>query len=379
MSKKYEINIQNDPELTKLVRSLASKNAQTLAEAQEAVAAFIQVVALEVIAQAPTIGNLFRTISYEKGTAPYIPLDAYYDVRDRNYLQIWQSSAPGGLATNFVKGLARFVADTYDLSSAISIFKEDAAGGRVDILASTIERLAQEFLIYHDTVSAQVLLAALGQARYTNLAGAQAAQGIRVATADTFQLDDMNRVITLLQRMRPSWVGGTPVGGQTISHLVGSPEFHEELRSIAYQPQNTRNGATTTSGATSLSAPDDVRESVFNAAGNASFYGVDLINLYEMGVGQPYNTIFSTYIGATAIDGGAAFNPAIEEVVLALSLNTNKNSLIRIVERSVTDGSTLNVEVDDQFTVRSKKLGWFVEQREGRVVTDSRNLGFLVM
>lgn len=375
---KYEVSIKENSDIGKLIRALASRKREEFDAATEAVAAFIQVVALEVIAQAPTVGNFFKTITYEKGTAPYIPLDTYYDVRDRNYIQVWSQSMPGGLATNFVKGLARMVADTYSLETAASMFKEDAAGGRVDILAATIERMAQELLIAHDTNSASVISAALGQSLYTPVGGGtQIPQGIRTNNANQFGMDDFNRVITLLQRIRPSWVGGTPVGGNTISHLVGSPEFMEQVRSIAYQPQNTR-AVPDTNESTVLAAPDSVREAVFNAAGNPSFYGVELVNLYEMGVGQPYNTLFANYIGSTNV-GGSAFTAASDEVVWALNLNVNKNALIRIVERGVDDGSTLNVMPDDSFPMRSEKVGWWARQKEGRVITDSRSLGFLIM
>lgn len=378
MSKNYEITIQEGSDVSKLIRSLASKNRSEFDAAMEAVAAFIQEVALSVIAQAPTVGNFFRTVSFDKGTAPVIPLDTYYDVKDRGFIQVWSQTMAGGLPSSFVKGLARMIADTYTIGSAVSMFKDDAAGGRVDILASTIERMAQELLIAHDTNSASVLSAALGQARYTNLAGAQAPQGIRAGTADVFTLNDFNRVITLLQRIRPSWVGGTPVGGQQISHLVGSPEFHEQLRSMAYQPQNTRAGSLATQGATAVPATDAVRTQVFNAGGVPSFFGVNLVNLYEMGVGQAYNSLFSSFIGSTTVEG-SAFNPATEEVVWALNLSTNKNALIRLVEKDTADGSTLSVLPDDSFPLRSEKFGFYAKQKEGRVVTDSRNLAFVIV
>lgn len=377
MSTPYQISIKDDAEVTKLVRALASKNRAEFEAAQEAIAAFIGDVILNVVEQAPVIGNLFTTVTYDEGTPATLPLDVYYDVKDRSYLRVWTQSTAGGLASNFVHGLDELPVSTYNLTSAISMLKKYAKNGRLDVVAATMERMAQEILVKQEINSASVLLSALGEARHTNVAGAEVPNGIRVGDAGRFAMNDFNRIITLLQRMRPSWVGGSPIGSNVISHLIGSPEFHEQLRSIAYQPQNTVNGATTTSGATSIAAPEGLRNGVFNAAGSASFYGVELLNVYELGVGQDYNTLFDAAIGATAIDGGAAFDGATEEVALALNLRGNTRALTRLVERG--ENGTLVVTPDDSFPTRSEKVGFVGSLREGRVITDTRQLGFLVM
>lgn len=377
MSKKYEISIAQDAEINKMVKQLGSRNRAEFDAAMEAVAAFIGDVVLNVVDQAPVISNLFTTVTYNDGAAPSLPLDVYYDIRDRGFIQVWSQSAPGGLATNQVHGLNELMVTTYEVDSAVSMSKRYAREARLDVLAATIERMAGEFLVKQETDSANIISAALGQSTYTPVGGGAAVtQGIRVGTANYFGLDDFNRLITLLQRIRPSWVGGTPVGGNVVSHLVGSPEFHEQLRSIAYQPQNTRDGKLTTSGASSLSAPESVRSQVFDAAGNPTFYGVELLNVYEMGVGQPYNTLFDNYIGATTV-GGSAFDGAADEIVWGLSLSANKRALTRLVKTG--ENGILNVMPDDSFPMRSEKLGWYSRLEEGRVILDSRNLAYIVI
>ena len=377
-----QIKIEQDADLLKLVKSLGSRNRSEFDAAMEAVAAYVGDVILEVVEQAPVISNLFTTVTYNEGSAPSLPLDVYYDVKDKNYLQVWTQSIPGGLASNFVHGLNELMVACYDIMSAVSMHKRYAREARLDVLAATIERMIQEFLVVRETNAANVLFAAAGQARF---GPGNTPQVIRSATANVFQMDDFNRIITLLQRIRPSWVGGTPVGGNTVSHLIGSPEFHEQLRSIAYQPQNTRAGSIggTETSNTSISASDKVRDSVFSAAGNPSFFGVELVNVYEMGIGQPYNQLFANYIGATTFQGygggaAAAFTPASEEVVLALSLNSNRRALTRLVERNQETGTTLVVRPDDSFPMRSDKIGFYGAIREGVVSLDSRHISALV-
>ena len=379
MSNGYSINIKEDAELAKLIKGLASKNRAEFEAASEAMAAFIGDTVLQVVEAAPVISNLFTTVAYNEGSAPSLPLDVYYDIRDKNYLQVWTQSMPGGLATNFVHGLNELMVSTYELDSGISMLKKYARDARLDVLSATMERMAQEILIKQETVSAGVTSAVLGSATYSPVSGGAARlQGIRANTAGTFQLHDFNRLITLLQRIRPSWVGGTPTGGNVVSHLVASPEIHEDLRAIAYQPQNTRAGSIggSETSNTSLAAPDSIREGIFNAAGNVSFFGVELLNVFDLGVGQAYNTLFANYAGAAAIDGGAQFNAATEECLWALSLRSNPRALTRLVERSADNGGVLTTQPDDSFPMRSEKLGFFSKLREGRVILDSRNLAF---
>lgn len=378
MSNKYEISIAQDAEISKMIKQLASRNRAEFDAAMEAVAGFIGQVVLNVVEQAPVISNLFNTVTYNEGTAPSLPLDVYYDIRDRNYIQVWTQGVPGGLATNFTHGLNELMVSTYELDSAVSMFKKYARDARLDVLAATIERMAAEILVKQESNSANVISAALAQARYTPIGGgAPVPQGKKVGTANYFGMDDFNKIITLLQRIRPSWVGGTPVGGNVVSHLVGSPEFMEQIRSIAYQPQNTRPGSMTTSGATALSAPDSVRGQVFDAAGNPSFFGVELVNVYEMGVGQPYNTLFANYFGSTQYDGSNTFDAANDEILWALSLNSNKRALTRLVESG--ESGTLSVMPDDSFPLRADRLGFYSRLKEGRVILDNRNMAFAIL
>lgn len=374
MSTYGQIKIKKDSEAAKLIKMLGSKNRAEFDPATEAFAAFIVGVILQVVEQSPVVGNLFATESYNENTSPSIPLDVYFDIRDRDYIQVWTQTMPGGLATSFIQGLNEMMVSTYELDTAVSMLKKYARNARLDVLAASMERMAQEILIKQEINSANIISKALADARYTNNeTGASTPQVLRATEAGIFQLDDLNRLITLLQRVRPSWVGGTPVGGNTISHLIGSPELMEEIRSMAYEPVNTRAGSENTSGATALPASDGLRAEVFNAAGNVSFFGINLVNVFEMGKGNySYNQLFSSYAGATTF-GGSAFTPANEQIVWALNLNANPRALTRLVQES-DGGGRLQVMPDDSFPMRSEKFGYYGRLTEGRVVLDHRAL-----
>ena len=378
MSNYGKISIKPGSEAAKLITQLGSKNKLESIAAQEAFAAFIGPVIQMVVEQAPVISNLYSTETFLEGTAPSLPLDVYYDIKDRNFINVWTQSIAGGLATSEVKGLDEMYVNVYELDSAVSMPKKYAREARLNVVAATMARMAQEILIKQEINSASILLKASADARYdaTGNGLLDTPQVIRSQASNVFSLDEFNRLITLLARARPSWAGGSPVDGNAVTHLVLSPEMVEQIRSIAYQPVNTRSGAVTTSGATSLAAPESIRADMWKTAGLPSFFGVELVQAWEYGVGRKYNTLFKKYAGATTY-AGVAFDPTTEEVITALALNNNM-SLVKLVEQDA-GGGTVQVLPDDQWGMRADKVGFYSKVREGRVILDQRNIGSVIV
>jgi hypothetical protein len=187
-------------------------------------------------------------------------------------------------------------------------------------------------------------------------------------------MDDFNKIMTKYRRIVSSWVGGTPVGvNSSITDLFGSPEWMGQVRSIAYQPVNTRNGATTTSGASSIAATEEVRNKIFNSAGLPSLFDVDLHEYNELGVGQMYNNVFANYATGTysgyADSGTATFNSATEQAVVGLNLDWQ--NLIQLAQTDL-GGSEWSLQADDQFPNRSDKIGFWGQQSVGYVSVDNR-------
>lgn len=370
---KHFIDFDATPAQIAIVQKLGSKNREESFAAAEAIAAITAKPLLQVIDQEPVISNLFSTLTYDEGTPATIDLDPYFDVKTRNFLQVWSQTVGGGLATNFVQGISEMFVNCYDLFSAISMKKKQLRAGRIDHLAAHMSRLAQEVLKKQEVNAANVLMAAMAGARLdgdsANTANTNL-QFIDSTTAGVLQLDDFNKLMTAYARAVSSWVGGTPAGQKRkLSDLLLSPEKIGDVRAIAYQPMNTRAGSLTTSGATSLAAPEALREEIYRNAGNASIYGVELHEVQEMGVGQEYNTLFKSYIGTTAIGASnAAFNAATQELVIGL--NTAMFDLVRL--REVGSQGSFSLSVDDQFSVRSDTVGYFGGVREGYVSLENR-------
>ena len=72
-----KITIKKTDDQLALIRAMGSNNREEAYEAQAAVAELLSPVVSEVINNAPTIGNLYNTISYGEYENPSLPLDLF--------------------------------------------------------------------------------------------------------------------------------------------------------------------------------------------------------------------------------------------------------------------------------------------------------------
>ena len=153
---------------------------------------------------------------------------------------------------------------------------------------------------------------------------------------------------------------------------------------MAFEPLNTK----AASASFPLGGPEQFREDIYKNTGNPSIYGIELINVYDMGVGYAYNYVFNTY-ASVANNGSAAaypgfggvgtatFSPGSEQVILGI--DKRQDFLARLVENNPEDNSTLSVMADNQWSNRSEDVGFYSRLREGRVALDGRNVTTLIM
>jgi len=238
--------------------------------------------------------------------------------------------------------------------------------------------MAQEVLLKQTKTAFNVLATALVKGQGTSAtAGSQI---IGSTTENRFVLDDFNRLITKSKRINSSFNGGTPVGGTKsgITDLLVSPEMVEQLRSMAYNPINTIDAdGSATGGTDGQVAPDVLRQELFNAAGLPSFYGINIMEINSMGINQTFNKLFAAVVtaeGATVVGGGntGTFSQADDEIVIGI--DRSKDALIRPVVVGEGSPSELQVLVDDQFSVRQNKIGYYGKVEEGRICIDDRAL-----
>jgi len=370
-----KISLKRTPEQLELIKAMASKNRSVAYEAQVALAQFIGPVIAEVINNAPVLSNLFTSLQFNSEDNPSIPLDLYYDVTDEDYVQVYSNSVAGGLPQNqVVPTVSELKVATYSLDTAVSFDRRYAAKSRMDVVSKTFTRMAQEILLKQERTSANLIMGAVAQATTNGKDHV-----FRATTDGSFLLDDFNNMITRAKRINTAWNKGTPEGGRRgITDIMVSPEAVKALREMSYNPINTKTVGT----GNDLAAPESLRESVYNAGGGLpDFYGISIMEVNELGVGQKFNTIFDTIAGATSYSkadgtGGGVFDDAADEILLGL--DRGRDSLVKAIAVDEENGSEFQLTADDQYSIRQNKIGWFGGLEEGRMVLDNRALAGIV-
>ena len=376
-----KITLKRTPEQIELVKAMASKNRDVAYEAQVALAEFIGPVLAKVINQAPTLSNLFPNFAFSADESPSIPMDLYYDITDEDYVTVWSQAVPGGLPTNTVTpigGEMKFT--TYRLDSAIDFDKRYAQRSRMDVISKSFSRIAQEVLLKQERNSATLLLGALAESQTKGRNHV-----IKAANSGRLILDDFNRLLTLGKRINTAWTGGTPeggIGGRGVTDLIVSPEVVQGLREMAYNPINTKGTNT------DIVATDSMREAVYSNGGIPEFYGINIMELQEMGKGQRFNTLYASLVQGQTNDIGFKGDGGDPESFtfgntndseIIIGLDKRVESMLRAVATDSETGSEFSLVADDQYSVRQSKIGYYGSIEEGRMILDNRALFGLVV
>ena len=375
------ISLKRTEEQVELVKAMASKNREVSYEAQAALAEFIGPVLDEVVQQAPVVSNLFTSFEFNADDNPSIPLDLYYDITDEDYIQVYSTSIAGGMPTSTVAPThSELKFTTYTLDSAVEFLKKYAAKSRLDVVSKTFTRVAQEILLKQQRTSANILLGTLKDAVSTTYSGSSLRHVVDAGTAGTVKLDDFNKLLTRAKRINTSWAGGTGEGsGRGITDLMVSPEVVQNLREMAYNPINTRDlsgaeGASASADGGVIAGTENMRNAVYNNAGLPEFYGISIMEINELGVGQKFNDI---YLALGGVDESG--NPAAATDEIAIGLDRSRESLLRAVALDSDTGSQFTLLPDDQYSVRQQKIGFYGSMEEGRMILDNRAVfGLLV-
>tara|TARA_B100002019_G_scaffold293063_1_gene318537 strand:+ start:3578 stop:4705 length:1128 start_codon:yes stop_codon:yes gene_type:complete len=374
-----KITLKRTEEQVELVKAMASKNRDVAYEAQVALAEFIGPVLAKVINQAPTLSNLFSNFQFSADESPSIPMDLYYDITDEDYVTVWSQAVPGGLPTNTVTpigGEMKFT--TYRLDSAVDFDKRYAQRSRMDVISKSFTRVAQEVLLKQERNSATLMLGALAEASTKGRNHV-----IKSGNAGRLILDDFNKLLTLGKRINTAWTGGTPeggIGGRGVTDLIVSPEVVQGLREMAYNPINTNANAVT-----DITATDSMREAIYNNGGIPEFYGINIMELQEMGKGQRFNKLFATLVDGQTNDIGHAGDNSFGDggaggdSEIVIGLDKRVESMLRAVATDSETGSEFSLVADDQYSVRQSKIGYYGSVEEGRMILDNRALFGIVV
>jgi len=151
-----------------------------------------------------------------------------------------------------------------------------------------------------------------------------------------------------------------------------------DLRAMSYNPVNTLAPAgrnITASSDAWVAAPDGFREKVFTGGGLPDFYGINLMELNELGRRRKFTRVYSSLEGNNT--SLPAWVPGDNEI--AIGLDRSRESLIRAVATDAVSGAEFTLMADDQYSVRQQKIGYYGAVEEGRMVVDNRVLTGIVI
>lgn len=348
------ITLKRTDEQLELVKAMASRDRSVAYEAQQALAAFIGPVLAEVIDNVPTLSNLFTAFQFAADDNPSIPLDLYHDVTDDEYIKVYTSNTAGGLPSSHVTPThSELKLSTYRLESAVDFDKRYASRSRLDVVSKTMTRLAQEVLMQQENASASLIMG--------TIADNQGKLYSQTGASGTLDMDDFNALLTKAKRNNPAYNGGSPERSRGITDLIVSPETIQLLREFAYNPISTKplsSAANQNTG--SIPATDAMRNTLFSQTGMTEFFGISIMEIYELGPGAKYQQVAKKLIsGHNRPD-------------FALALDKGRESMLRAVAVDAESGTTMSVSADDQYVGRSKKIGYYAELEEGRtIINDS--------
>lgn len=368
---KIKFNKEDEKEVINILKAVGSSDKAKSEAAQVTLAAFVGPVVDVVLQQAATSNYLFSTETYAMGDgSPSIPIDNYFNTNE-GLFQVWSSSIAGGLPSNMAWGAEEYRFTTWQLESAAHMLKSYAEKARINVVAQTIERLAQEVLVKQEYQLWSIALGALAQVRTNGVSHL-----VSAGTAGTLKLDDINNLWTKVKRLRKSWVGGTPTAtvGRGLTDLFLSVEKMEDVRAMAYNPVNTTVVPAAATTATALPLPDSMRQEIFRNSGMTEIFGVRLHELLELGVGYAFNQMFDDLYTASGSD--PAFSAASQEIILGVDLSIP--SAIKIVATDSDTGAQFQVQPDDQWVSRSKKIGWYGSVEMGAIVVDNKALAAII-
>ena len=362
-----KMKLKNTPEQVELIKAMGSKSPEIPRPATEAFAAFIGPVVQRVLQQANTAAYVYTDVEYDEDDNPSYPLDLFYDQNGKDpYTTIWSQQMAGGLPSSQVSGNAELKIATYKLDSAVSFLKKYARKSRLDVVSKGIERMANEILVKQDRNAWAVVLKGLSEAKGkwgTETAGSNIVN-LSGGTAGAISLANLNTLITKMKRLNASYANGTPAAAYSkgITDLFVSPEVVANFRAISFTAFED--------AATAEQVGSGIKDEMWRAGGFGNIFGMNVVEMYELGQGQKYQTLFDSLKGANTFDTAADD--------LLVGIDRSVDAFVRPVARNSETGSTFTALPDDQYATRQDKVGFYGGLEEGRVLLDARALVGLI-
>tara|TARA_Y100001937_G_scaffold100920_1_gene138324 strand:- start:1185 stop:2201 length:1017 start_codon:yes stop_codon:yes gene_type:complete len=321
-------------EMTALLKKSGSNNRVESLEATHQLAVALQEPLRQGVMSGDITGNIFETISLAPGSAPEFPLDFLAPGTEKDFVA-YSLPNHGRIPERNVEGDYVMV-PTFEIGSSIDYTLRYARDARWDIVGRAMQVLQSSFVKKTNDDAWHTLLAA-GVDR-----------NILVYDVDAAQGQFTKRLVSLLKTVMRRNGGGnsSSINRGKLTDLYVSPEAIEDIRNwgVDQVDEVTRR---------------EIYTSEDGAASMTRIFSVNLHDIDELGVGQEYQSFFTTDLG-----GNIETNDV--ELVVGLDLSSN-DSFVRPVREDVQ-------VYEDENLHRQRRAGFYGWAEHGFAVLDNRRV-----
>lgn len=280
------------------------------------------------------LDGIYESLPLQPGAVPEFPLDLLAPGEEKEHIA-YTNPGNGRIPERQVEGDYVMI-PTYGIASSIDWLLRYAREARWDIVARAMQVLEASFVKKINDDGWHTVLAALVD------------RNILVYDADATAGQFTKRLVSLMKNVMVRSGGGnaSSIRKARLTHMVMSPENIEDIRNW------------------NLDQVDEVtRREIFVADDGSPtltrIFGVTLMELYELGEGQEYQTYFTGQLG-----GSLASNDV--ELVVGLDLQT-RDSFVMPVRMPVTIFPDPNLH-------RQQRQGYYGWGEHGFGVLDNRRV-----
>jgi hypothetical protein len=323
---------QPSPELTELLIRSGSANREVALAANAEFAKALELPLRKGLLSGDILDGIFEPIQLAQGATPEFPLDFLAPGTEKDFVA-YTIPNHGYIPERHVESDYVMV-PVYDIGSSIDYLLKYARDARWDVVGRAMEVLEASFVKKMNDDGWHTILAA-GVDR-----------NIVVFDSDAAANQFTKRLVSLMKTVMRRNGGGNSASNNRgkLTDLYVSPEAMEDIRNWG------------------LDQVDEItRREIYTAADGTlnRVFGINLHDLDELGVGQQYQTFYTSTLGGQ-MDGGDS------EIVVGLDLSKSDSFIMPVREQ---------VQIfEDETLHRQKRAGFYGWAEQGFAVLDNRRV-----
>ena len=323
---------QPSPELTELLVRSGSQNREVALAANAEFAKALELPLRKGLLSGDILNGIFEPIQLAQGATPEFPLDFLAPGTEKDFVA-YTIPNHGYIPERHVESDYVMV-PVYDIGSSIDYLLKYARDARWDVIGRAMEVLEASFVKKMNDDGWHTLLAA-GVDR-----------NIVVFDSDAAPNQFSKRLVSLMKTVMRRNGGGNSASNNRgrLTDLYVSPEAMEDIRNCG------------------LDQVDEItRREIYTAADGAvnRVFSINLHDLDELGVGQQYQSFFSTTLSGQMDSGDS-------ELVVGLDLSKTDSFIMPVRDQ---------VQIfEDETLHRQKRAGFYGWAEQGFAVLDNRRV-----